>query len=916
MRKNIITLLLCFLALSVHSRDIYAATTGSDTNDGSKESPYLTIHKAVDAAQPGETIWVRGGRYMLAERIKIPAKATTADARICLWGYPGEQVILDGSAMQPQSIQEFKMSRCIYVNHEANYWHFKNLEMCNARDNGMKIEGSYNIVENCKFYDNNDTGLQIGMYKDFTYEETKSLPSGTPQYNPGYQFCKYNIVINCDSYYNFDEKSFTGTDDGGDADGFACKLFPGPGTEFIGCRAWNNSDDNWDLYMVYHPVRIDNCWTWKAGYDKNGTARKNGNGFKLGGGGTSGGAAFAQSVGAHVVTNCISFDNLHKGFDQNNAFEAMYLFNNIAWGNEYNYRFPTIFQYGSMYMRNNIGFKPTVLNHEFLSADKTGAQVPNTTFNSWTTLDGCDPYKDGNKVNGGKDKIYAKDYSSQFKSLSTELAMAPRNEDGSLPDNDFCRLIDKSLFIDKGENIVNFTPARFMTPSQANGLELIALPDISIPYNDDCADMGAFETGVPTKATMKHLSGSINQLVYRGDEIEPIVYSWGQAATGIKVEGLPGSLSQAVNETKKTLTISGTISSDATIKLTSEGGENTVEATLVITVSDVAPATLQCVSANSTQTVNYGSAIGAIVFEMGGGATQFVISSLPNGLDHQIDGNTLTISGTPTEEGGYSVTATGGMRDITLSGYITRVIPTKILTGDWYNIQDSFDNLPADLDGVISLIHGGDAGYPTIWNPEYSESGSVPSGCTKGAVNMERKGGGIEWNLPSLIELKVNLHFTGKRTLKIVWSIDGGAEQSWTSSSMSKTTLTNWDIMANAGIEATQKPIVVKLINTVDGGGTRLYDFFVRTYDMSAPTDPTSLENRQQEELSIYRTSTALVAQGKEIAMMRLFNTSGDLMTYKAASQVLETGHIPSGLYILQVITREGKSVTKKVILN
>ena len=168
----------------------------------------------------------------------------------------------------------------------ANYWTFYGLVLQHAKDNGMKMEGSYNIVERCVFRFNNDTGLQIGMYKDWKIEETKSFPiSGTPEFNPNYTYCRYNTVINCDAYENADLKSFSGSDDGGDADGFAVKLFPGPGTKFYGCRAWNNSDDNWDLYMTYHPVVIDHCWAYHAGYYTNQSGQvvegMNGNGFKF-----------------------------------------------------------------------------------------------------------------------------------------------------------------------------------------------------------------------------------------------------------------------------------------------------------------------------------------------------------------------------------------------------------------------------------------------------------------------------------------------------------------------------------------------------------------------------------------------------------------------------------------------------------
>ncbi|MGL4412316.1 MAG: right-handed parallel beta-helix repeat-containing protein [Bacteroidales bacterium] len=909
--KNYLFLIVAFSSLSIHlsAKDIYVSTTGSDNNDGSESAPLLTINKAVDIVEPGDQIWVRGGTYMLKERIKIAAKQNaTEDARIKLWGYPGERVIIDGSQIVTNSVSEFKMARCIYVNHEANYWHFKNLELCNAKDNGMKLEGSYHIVENCKFYGNNDTGLQIGMYKDFSIEETKSLPPGTPEFNPDYQFCKYNVVINCDAYHNYDSKSFAGTDDGGDADGFAAKLFPGPGTEFHGCRAWNNSDDNWDLYMVYHPIVINECWAWKGGYDHNNIARGNGNGFKLGGGGSAGGAAFSQSVGAHLVTNCIAFDNLEKGFDQNNAFEGMYLFNNIAWNNKYNYRFPTIFQYGGMYMRNNIGWgakaSGNVGNHEFLSADKAGSILPDTEFNSWTLIDGCDPYKENNRVDGVR--VPTKDHSAQFKSLAVELAMAERGVDGSLPENDFCRLVTGSYFVDKGQNIENFTPKRFMQPSQANGLELITLPDVTINYNDNGADLGAFESGVPTRATLGHVSGKTKQKIYVGSAMQPVVYKWGYAATGVKVENLPLGVDASIDEQSKTVTIEGNPSESAMITISTVGGENIVSLSLEVEISDIAPATLYCLTNNATQTINIGSAIEPIVFEFGGGATSYSLTQLPQGLTISEQGKMITISGTPEQEGGYAITALGGMEEITISGFISRVIPTKVLSDGWYTFQES--EFSGDYQSVLSLIHG-TAGVETAIKSEQNENAS---GCSVGAIDFSKSGGGVEIRVNSLVELKVNLHFTGDRAITVKWSIDGGSERTWQSATMKKTTLANWDVMANAGIEATEKPIVVKIINTSSSGGMRLYDLFTRVYDTE---DVPNSMPEIKSDFSVYQTESALIVQGVDVAQMRLYSLDGSAVAQSQASQLINIRHQSKGVHILQIVTTRGEQLTQKVII-
>jgi len=761
-RSRAVAGIMALCSVTATATDIHVATNGSDANTGTEQAPLLTIHKAMELVQPGDRILVHEGTYTISERIKIPALNTTPDMPCELRAWPEEavgKVIVDGSAMHHTTMSDFKMGRCIYVNHLANYWTFYGLVLCNAEDNGMKVEGSYNIIERCTFRDNNDTGLQIGMYKDFSIEETKSLPPGQPQFNPGYQFCRGNKVINCDSYNNYDARTYNGTDDGGDADGFACKLFPGPGTEFHGCRAWNNSDDNWDLYMVYHPVVIDQCWAYHAGYTPAGNAVGNGNGFKLGGGGTSGGAAFDQSVGAHVLTNCVSFDNLHKGYDQNNAYEGMYVINCTGWGNEFNYRFPTDFKYGTMTIRNCIGWGALKQNHEFLSEDKPGSQVPDTDFNSWTTLDGCNPYKEGQKVADGS-KPVTKDYSGEFLSLDVSDFMAPRETDGSLPNNNFARLKPGSVFKDKGTPIIGFTPTRKMTEEQcaAAGLEYITAADLYIPYNDEAPEFGAFEIdGTPY------------------DFVVPE-----------KIE-------------------------------------------------------LYCSTANSSQDVIEGQPIDAIVYEWNEVGTTAVVEGLAEGLTATLETRRLTISGTPQGSCTFTVTITGaeGVKPVTTTGIITRVVPFRVLTGDWYHFQDAADALPADLHGVIETVTA-DASYPSRIDPQYTESdGSVPGGCTQGALVMGRNKGGARWTFGNngVLQLLINLHFTGSRAFIIDYTLVDGTQKSVNISTMQKGTYCNWNVLENAGVSDGTQLRSLTLRNNNSKGEVRIYDMYVRVPDRSGATN-------------------------------------------------------------------------------
>ena len=792
----------CMAALafvSVQATDIHVATNGSDDNAGTETAPLATIAKAMEVVKPGDRILVHEGTYYITKRIKIPALNTTPDVRCELRAYPDDaagKVIIDGSNMVASSEIEFKQSRCIYVNHEANYWTFYGLTLQNALDNGMKIEGSYNTVERCVFRWNNDTGLQIGMFKDFSIEETKSFPiSGQPAFNPNYSYCRYNKIINCDSYENADTKSYSGSDDGGDADGFACKLFPGPGTEFHGCRAWTNSDDNWDLYMVYHPVVIDHCWAWHAGYFKNGKEGVNGNGFKLGGGGSAGGAAFDQSTGAHVVTNCVSFENLHKGFDQNNAYEGMYIINCTAWGNEYNYRFPTIFKYGGMVIRNCVGWGATaeksgvaVGNHEFLSPDKEGYQEPNTAFNSWIDIDGCSPIKEGYKE--GKTQIVTQNHSGEFLSLSSTDFLAERQADGSLPNNNFARLKPNSIFKDKGTPIVGFEPKRFMTEAEATaaGLELIQADDLYIPYNDAAPDFGAYE-----------------------------------------LDGTPADI---VIPEKITLT---------------------------------------CNTANSSQEIVEGQPIAPITYEWNEVGKSVDIKNLPQGLSSSTEGNTVTISGTPTTSGTFTITVSGengtGVKDVTTTGIISLVIPFKVLTGDWYHCQDEITALPTDLQGVLSLVKSSSSDSYTKLDPEYVESKGLPGGCTVGAVVMGRNGGGAKWTFPNgILQMKVNLHITGKRKFKIIYKLNGETEKTVNVPEISAATYLGWDILDLAGLSEADamKLESIQITNSSSTGECRIYDMYVRV-----PLIETGVNNVNGNDNGNFNVAPAKVVVKGRIAIIK-----------------------------------------------
>ena len=236
MKKSFEVLSIVFLYSFLLQAQIFVAPDGLDTNPGTLDLPLKNISTAIIRAQAGDTIYLRGGIYSLSIKISI-SKNGNENSQYHLFAYNEEKPILDFSSMPVNS-----SNRGITLS--GSYWYVKGIDIKGAGDNGMNISGSNNIIEFCSFYENHDTGLQLG--------------GGASN----------NKIINCDSYFNVDPSQ-------GNADGFAPKLDVGTNNYFYGCRAWQNSDDGWDGYMRGSndvSTTLENCWCFMNGYLKDGSS--------------------------------------------------------------------------------------------------------------------------------------------------------------------------------------------------------------------------------------------------------------------------------------------------------------------------------------------------------------------------------------------------------------------------------------------------------------------------------------------------------------------------------------------------------------------------------------------------------------------------------------------------------------------
>ena len=289
--------------------DVWVATDGVDTNAGTESAPVKTFTKAYDLlCPPGSgldgtvpcmgtgptwTMCFKSGTYPMSTSLWIKStRSGTASKMLKIWAAPNATTrpIFDfaGEPRLAKGAKPANTDRGIKVN--SDWTHVKGFEVIHANDNGIHVQGANNIVENCVAHDNDDTGIQIGV--------NTSAAAGTSGVN--------NTIKNCDSYHNYDA-----IDGGENADGFGMKEATGTGNKFVGCRAWENSDDGYDLYGWTSQVVFENCWAFSSAKNASFTgANSDGNGFKLGA---------SVGGGGHKLTNCSAWSNKKTGFTKNSG---------------------------------------------------------------------------------------------------------------------------------------------------------------------------------------------------------------------------------------------------------------------------------------------------------------------------------------------------------------------------------------------------------------------------------------------------------------------------------------------------------------------------------------------------------------------------------------------------------------------
>ena len=317
---------LIVLIASINSASIYMATDGNDsTGDGSIKNPYKTLMKCQEMASSGDTVYIRGGTY---KGFSIAASDTIYNyihkftkSGITYQAYNSEKVVFDfefkDMYKQTNGVSNRRVS-AFFVAKNVKDITFKDFDCTRVPaltyDELVAMKSSKLTTQSECFasYGNNIHYNRMNAYNNraigFYFLGTTS----------------YNVAYRCDAYNNIGYDSATI----GNCDGFGAH---GTGAKFVECRAWDNSDDNYDCINSEGKNIFDSCWSFRINLPTNNI--QDGTGMKVGGFNKDPNAK-NKKIPALIVKNCIATKSKNNGFYSNHQpGKAATWFNNRAYDN-------------------------------------------------------------------------------------------------------------------------------------------------------------------------------------------------------------------------------------------------------------------------------------------------------------------------------------------------------------------------------------------------------------------------------------------------------------------------------------------------------------------------------------------------------------------------------------------------------
>jgi len=326
---------------------------GSNSNDGTSVSNAFEDFAPINwdgrtPVQPGDTVKVLGTEPV-ADHINLYEVGDSTAERIVYEPYSDENPVIDVQA---------NLDNCILLTASQNIT-VRGFEIRNALENGSHLYGAS--------ADRDTTDIRIENVVSHDNGQGGNVGSGFRVSDPN---AYNNVHVNCLSY---DHRA------GGNSDGYLINQ-DAYNNRFVDCVSVNDPDGGYDTYGASDKGQeFIRCVAAHSGIVSDGTIGNvsdegNGVGFKLGGGGTTGGGNYLEQCIAH---NCKEPDSnpggaRGSGYSDNQSSAPSVFYNCVAYNNE------------------NVGFNGPNQPHELKNciAYKNGTEISlasdtDDTHNTW-----------------------------------------------------------------------------------------------------------------------------------------------------------------------------------------------------------------------------------------------------------------------------------------------------------------------------------------------------------------------------------------------------------------------------------------------------------------------------------------------------------------------------------------------------
>lgn len=167
--QSVLFLILFFGGVAVSSasaKSIYVATNGNDGNSGTITSPVASLRRAYDLAAPGDSIYLRGGRYTVTSDLFVEKDNLTFSSQ------PGETAVIAGSTSDTSGLQNI-------FNIVSNSISLINLEIQGGSYYVVKTESNTGmLIRNCRLQGSGRDCIKMFNADNATIEGCEIGPSG------------------------------------------------------------------------------------------------------------------------------------------------------------------------------------------------------------------------------------------------------------------------------------------------------------------------------------------------------------------------------------------------------------------------------------------------------------------------------------------------------------------------------------------------------------------------------------------------------------------------------------------------------------------------------------------------------------------------------------------------------------------